>query len=362
ADGLAADLTALGARVEVAACDAADRDALAAVLAGRTLAGVVHTAGVLDDGIISSLTPEKMATVMRPKVDAALNLHELTAGQDLSAFVLFSSAAGVTGGAGQGNYAAANTFLDGLAAHRRARGLPAQSLAWGLWEEASGMTGALDTADLAGMRRDGVLPLASDEGMALLDAAGALDRAFVAPVRLDLTGQRRSDVPYLMRDLVRGPARRAVDPAASATEPAENLRDRLARLTPARREQALLDVVRTRAAATLGFADADEVDAERSFRDMGFDSLAAVRFRNALGEAVGERLSATLVFDHPTALVLTRHLLDELGLSEPESTPESTPEAEQDQGAQDMEDRTAAIQNMSLAELLRTAQRSGDPT
>ncbi|MGR3939227.1 SDR family NAD(P)-dependent oxidoreductase [Streptomyces sp. BRA346] len=362
ADALAADLTALGARVEVAACDAADRDGLAAVLAGRTLAGVVHTAGVLDDGIISSLTPEKMATVLRPKVDAALNLHELTAGQDLSAFVLFSSAAGVTGGAGQGNYAAANTFLDGLAAHRRARGLPAQSLAWGLWEEASGMTGALDTADLADMRRDGVLPIASDEGMALLDAAGSLDRAFLAPVRLDLTGQRRSDVPYLMRDLVRGPARRAVDPSACVTEPAENLRDRLARLTPARREQALLDVVRTQAAATLGFADADEVDADRSFRDMGFDSLAAVRFRNALGEAVGERLSATLVFDHPTALVLTRHLLDELGLSEPESTPESTPEAEPGQGAQDMEDRTAAIQNMSLAELLRTAQRSGDPT
>ncbi|MGW2329888.1 SDR family NAD(P)-dependent oxidoreductase [Streptomyces sp. NPDC001700] len=356
ADGLAVDLTALGARVDIIACDTADRDALAAVLADRTLAGVVHTAGVLDDGIISSLTPEKMATVMRPKVDAALNLHELTANHDLSAFVLFSSAAGVTGGAGQGNYAAANTFLDGLAAHRRAHGLPAQSLAWGLWEVASGMTGALDAADLAGMRRDGVLPIASDEGMALLDAAGALDRAFLAPVRLDLTGQRRADVPYLMRDLVRGPARRAVDPAATATEPAENLRDRLARLTPARREQALLDVVRTRAAATLGFADADEVDAERSFRDMGFDSLAAVRFRNALGEAVGERLPATLVFDHPTALVLTRHLLDELGFSDPESTPDC-PEP-----GPDTEDRTAAIQNMSLAELLRTAQRSGDPT
>ncbi|MEU0838795.1 type I polyketide synthase [Streptomyces sp. NPDC005962] len=362
ADGLAADLTALGAHVEVAACDAADRDALAALLTGRTLAGVVHTAGVLDDGTISSLTPEKLATVLRPKADAALNLHQLTADQDLSAFVLFSSAAGVTGGAGQGNYAAANSFLDGLAAHRRARGLPAQSLAWGLWAEASGMTGALDAADLAGMRRDGVLPLASDEGMALLDAAGALDRAFLAPVRLDLTGQRRSDVPYLMRDLVRGPARRAVDPAATATEPAESLRDRLARLTPARREQALLDVVRTRAAATLGFADADEVDAERSFRDMGFDSLAAVRFRNALGEAVGERLSATLVFDHPTALVLTRHLLDELGLSNPESTPDGPEPGPDAQDTQDLENRTAAIQNMSLAELLRTAQRSGDPT
>ncbi|MFH9735982.1 SDR family NAD(P)-dependent oxidoreductase [Streptomyces sp. NPDC017260] len=356
AAALAAELTELGARVEVAACDAADRDALATVLADRVLAGVVHTAGILDDGIISSLTPRRMAAVMRPKVDAALNLHELTAGQDLSAFVLFSSAAGVTGGAGQGNYAAANAFLDGLAAHRRAHGLPAQSLAWGLWEEASGMTGALDESDVAGMRRDGVLPIASDEGLALLDAAGTLDRAFLAPVRLDLTGQRRADVPYLMRDLVRGPARRVVEATDTAPEPAESLRDRLAGLTPARREQALLDLVRTQAAATLGFAEADEVDAERSFRDMGFDSLAAVRFRNSLGEAVGERLPATLVFDHPTSLVLTRHLLEELALGEPETDPEQA----DDTG--DSEDRTAAIQNMSLAELLRTARGSGDPT
>lgn len=290
---------------------------------------------------------------MRPKVDAALNLHELTADQDLSAFVLFSSAAGVTGGAGQGNYAAANTFLDGLAAHRRANGLPAQSLAWGLWEEASGMTGELAEADVAVMQNDGVLPIASQEGLAMLDAAGALDRAFLAPVRLDLSGQSRADVPYLMRDLVRGPARRVVDVAAPAAEPAESLRDRLARLTPTRREQALLDVVRAQAAATLGFADADEVDAERSFRDMGFDSLAAVKFRNGLGEAVGERLPATIVFDHPTALVLTRHLLEEMAINEPEPEPEP---------AEDTEDRTAAIQSMDLAELLRTARRSGDPT
>ena len=156
------------------------------------------------------------------------------------------------------------------------------------------MTGALDESDVAGMQRDGVLPIASHEGLALLDAAGALDRAFLAPVQLDLTGLRRSDVPYLMRDLVRGPARRVVEATVAAPEPAESLRDRLAALSPARREQALLDIVRTQAAATLGFADADEVDAERSFRDMGFDSLAAVRFRNALGEAVGERLPATL--------------------------------------------------------------------
>ncbi|ARQ70776.1 hypothetical protein CAG99_19765 [Streptomyces marincola] len=365
---LAADLTAAGARVEVVACDAADRDALAAALAGRTLAGVVHTAGVLDDGVIESMTPERLAAVLRPKVDAALHLHELTSDQDLGAFVLFSSAAGVTGGAGQANYAAANTFLDGLAAHRRARGLPAQSLAWGLWAEASGMTGALKGADLSAMERGGVLPMATEEGLALLDAAGALDRAFLAPARIDLTGQRRADVPYVLRDLVRGPARRAVDPAATAPEPAEGLRERLARLTPARREQALLAVVRAQAAATLGYADVEEVDAERSFRDMGFDSLAAVKFRNGLGETIGERLPATLVFDHPTAIVLTRHLLGELALDEPEPGPEPGPAAPPAGGtgepgeAAATEDRTEEIRSMSLAELLRTAQRSGDPT
>ncbi|MFD3523639.1 type I polyketide synthase [Streptomyces sp. NPDC058653] len=352
---LATELTGLGARVEVVACDTSDRVALATVLAGRTLSGVVHTAGILDDGIISSLTPEKMAAVMRPKIDAALHLHELTADQDLSAFVLFSSAAGVTGGAGQGNYAAANTFLDGLAAHRRAHGLPAQSLAWGLWQEASGMTGELAEADVAGMVRDGVVPIASQEGLAMMDAAGALDRAFLAPVRLDLSGQSRADVPYLMRDLVRGPARRVVDTAAPTAEPAESLRDRLARLTPARREQTLLDIVRAQTATILGFGDAEEVDPERSFRDMGFDSLAAVRFRNGLGEVIGERLPATLVFDHPTSLVLTRHLLEEMAINEPDNEPETEP-------AEAAEDRTAAIQNMSLADLLRTARRSGDPT
>ncbi len=361
---LAAELTALGARVDVVACDAADRAALAAVLDGRALTGVVHTAGVLDDGVLASLTPERLAGVLRPKVDAAQNLHELTAGHDLTAFVLFSSAAGVTGGAGQANYAAANSFLDGLAAHRRAHGLPAQSLAWGLWAESSGMTGALDDADLSRMKRDGVLPIATAEGLALLDTAGALDRAFLAPVRLDLTGLTRADAPYPLRDLVRGPARRTVD-ATAAAEPAESLRDRLARLSPARRELALLDAVRAQAAATLGYGDPDEVDPERSFRDMGFDSLAAVQFRNGLGETVGERLPATLVFDHPTAHALVRHLLDELQIGgaepEPQPDPAATDTATDIAADGGTEDRTEEIRNMSVAELLQAAQRSGEP-
>ncbi|MFC7310857.1 beta-ketoacyl reductase, partial [Streptomyces monticola] len=173
---LAEELTALGAEVSWAACDAADREALAALLAPiENLSGVVHVAGVLDDGVIASLTPERIDSVLRPKVDAALNLHELTADRELDAFVVFSSAAGVFGNPGQGNYAAANAFLDALASHRRANGLPAQSLAWGLWaDEAAGMAGELSEADLERMNRTGVRPITEAQGLALFDTAGAL--------------------------------------------------------------------------------------------------------------------------------------------------------------------------------------------
>ncbi|WP_419998945.1 SDR family NAD(P)-dependent oxidoreductase [Streptomyces boninensis] len=352
---LAAELAGSGADVEVVAGDAADRTALAAALTGRTLTGVVHTAGVLDDGTLPSLTPDRLAAVLRPKVDAAVNLHDLTAHQPLTAFVLFSSASGVTGGGGQGNYAAANTFLDALATHRRAQGLPAQSLAWGMWEQSSGMTGDLSAADLSAQRSDGVLPLPTGQALALMDAAGTLDLPLAVPIQLDLTGRDRSDVPYVLRDLVPAPARRTVEAAPS--EPAEGIRERLARLAPARREQTLLELVRTHAAATLGYAGAAAVDPGQSFRDMGFDSLAAVRFRNSIGEAVGERLPATLVFDHPNALVLTRHLLEEMGLAD--SGPDQ--EAEEADTGQDFENRAAEIESMSLDDLLRAAGRPGDP-
>ncbi|HEY3478367.1 MAG TPA: SDR family oxidoreductase, partial [Streptomyces sp.] len=159
---LTAELTELGAEVTVAACDAADRDALAALLQDVDLSAVVHVAGVLDDGVIASLTPERVDRVLRPKVDAAINLHDLTADKNLTAFVLFSSAAGTFGNPGQGNYAAANAFLDALAAHRKAQGLPAQSLAWGLW--GGGMAGELSQADLDRMSSTGVHALTPDQG------------------------------------------------------------------------------------------------------------------------------------------------------------------------------------------------------
>ncbi|WP_058042044.1 type I polyketide synthase [Streptomyces roseifaciens] len=309
---LEAELAARGAEVRWAACDVADRDALAGVLAGTPVTAVVHTAGVLDDGVIAALTPERMDAVLRPKVDAVLNLHELTG--DLSAFVVFSSVSGILGSAGQGNYAAANTFLDAFAEARRAQGLPATSLAWGLWEQGSGMADRLDQADLTRLKRVGLAPIAVDEGLRLFDAALALDRATVAPLRLDLGGLQGT-VPSVLRGL-RGPVRGTARRAAQAA-PKGSLGQRLAGLPEAEREQAVLDLVRTEVAAVLGHASVQAVQPEHAFQEAGFDSLTSVELRNRLNTATGLRLPATMVFDHPTPAALSRFLLAEtLGVQE----------------------------------------------
>ncbi|NGO73525.1 SDR family NAD(P)-dependent oxidoreductase, partial [Streptomyces sp. SB3404] len=308
---LVAELADLGGSAEVVACDVADREALAGVLAGRELSAVVHLAGVLDDGTVASLTPERVDTVLRPKADAAWHLHELTAEMDLSAFVLFSSASGVMGAPGQGNYAAANAYLDALAAHRREQGLPAHSLAWGLWGGGTGgMNAELGAGDRARMAQGGVLPLSAEDGVALFDAAVRLSTAVAVPAKLDLASLRAQSaaLPPLFHGIVPA-ARRS---AAGVRSDADSLRRRLAALPEDEWEGALLALVRGQAAAVLGYAGPDAVDPERAFRDLGFDSLAAVELRNGLAAETGLRLPSTLIFDYPSASALARQLLEDV--------------------------------------------------
>jgi thioesterase domain-containing protein/short-subunit dehydrogenase/acyl carrier protein len=313
---LQAELTALGADVRLAACDAADRTALAELLADvPDLAAVVHAAGVLDDGVLSSLTPERMDAVLRPKVDAAWHLHELTADRNLSAFVLFSSVSATFGGPGQGNYAAANTFLDALAAHRAARGLPAQSLAWGLWE--TGMSSALDSADRKRMSRGGVHALPVEQGLALFDTATSLAEPALVPAKLDLTGLG-GQVASVLKGLVR-PARRAASTAAPVSGE-DALRAALAGKPEHDQQAVLLDLVRATAATVLGHAGPEAVRPDVGFLVAGFDSLTAVELRNALGASTGLRLPPTLVFDFPAPADLAAHLRTELKVSAAAST------------------------------------------
>ncbi|MCX2926353.1 type I polyketide synthase, partial [Streptomyces sp. NEAU-W12] len=316
ADGageLAAALEAEGARVTVAACDVTDRAAvdrlLAEVPADRPLRAVIHAAGVLDDGMVDTLTPERLAAVLRPKADAAWHLHEATRGLPLDAFVLFSSVAGTLGNAGQANYAAGNAFLDALARHRRNQGLPALSLGWGPWTRGSGMTGDLGEADIARMTRAGMPPMEPEQGLALFDTLRTADAGpEVLPVRLDLGALRSlGEIPPLFRSLIRVASRRAA-PAAGAAAAAADLTRRLSGLTPAEGREALLELVRGQIATVLGHVDLADVEPTRPFQDLGFDSLTSVELRNRLGALTGTRLPATLLFDYPTPSELVAHL------------------------------------------------------
>ncbi|MEU0812603.1 SDR family NAD(P)-dependent oxidoreductase, partial [Streptomyces sp. NPDC005970] len=311
---LVAELTGHGADARVVTCDVSDRAAVAALLEDvppdRPVRAVLHTAGVLDDGVLESLTPERLAKVARPKVDAAWALHEATRALDLTAFVTFSSVAGTFGSAGQANYAAANAFLDALAEHRRAAGLPAVSLAWGPWSRTGGMTSGLTDADMERMARAGMPPLSAEEGVALFDAALASGEAAVVPVRLDLSALRaRGEVPPLLRSLIRTRTRRNALPTSGE---AATLVQRLGGRIDADRREALIDLVRGQVALVLGHTGSGEVGVSRSFKELGFDSLTAVDLRNRLNTATGLRLPATLVFDYPTVVALSDYLHDEL--------------------------------------------------
>ncbi|WP_425385680.1 type I polyketide synthase, partial [Streptomyces marokkonensis] len=312
------ELAGRGVEVTLAACDVSDRAALAGLLAelpaDRPLDAVFHAAGSLDDGVLDSLTPDRMGPVLRGKATAARALHDLTRDLDLSAFVLFSSTAGVLGGAGLGNYAPGNAYLDALAAERRAAGLPATSVSWGLWAD-GGMVG-----DSAGdrMRRHGVHPM---DTAAACEALGhALDLGDTHVVVTDLrwdTYAPSFTAPRPSRLLDELPAARAALDAARRTagpaaDDTSSLHAHLAALPEYERADAVLRIVRGHVAAVLGHPAADAVEPERPFTDLGIDSLSAVELRNGMNRITGLRLPSTLVFDHPTCRALADFLLAEV--------------------------------------------------
>ncbi|MCT2594857.1 beta-ketoacyl reductase, partial [Streptomyces sp. N2-109] len=223
-----------------------------------------------------------------------------------------SSAAGVFGAPGQGNYAAANAFLDGLAARRRAEGLVGTSIAWGLWEQASGMTGHLDQQDLARMSRSGFSGLSTEQALGLLDEALGTDQALVVAMRLDVARLRAQaasgSVLPLLQGLVRAPSRRI----ASAAVDSDGLVRRLVGLSEVEQRRFLSDLVRTQAGGVLGHGSPESIGAGQAFKDIGFDSLTSVELRNRLGAATGLRLPATMVFDYPTPETLAEHIRGEL--------------------------------------------------
>ncbi|MER0477844.1 type I polyketide synthase [Streptomyces sp. Edi2] len=309
---LKAELQELGAEATIVACDVADRDAVAEVLSAvpgaHPLTAVVHTAGVLDDALITDMTPAQVSAVLAPKVDGALNLHMLTQGLDLSDFIVFSSASAVFGGPGQGNYAAANAVLDALVLRRREEGLPGIALAWGFWAQRTGMTAHLGDADVRRMERAGVTELSTAEGLALFDLARALDEPAVLPMKLNLSSLRAQaghiGVPSVLQALLRVPTRR------TAAEPDQRWSAaRLAALPDSERAPALHELVRAEVAAVLGHDDAAAIDPGRAFMDLGFDSLTAVELRKRLVTATGLRLPTTVVFEYATPSALAEHLL-----------------------------------------------------
>ncbi len=317
AQELTTELTELGAHITITACDTADRDALANLLTtiptAHPLTAVIHTAGILDDTLLTTLTPERLDTVLRPKADAAWNLHHLTRNHDLSAFILYSSIAGTLGNPGQANYAAANTFLDALAHHRHTQGLPATSLAWGLWQQNGGMTATLAETEQARINRSGITPLTTTQALTHLDTTLHHTRPHAIPAQLTTTTQHTdpADIHPLLRALIhiRRPRNTTRNPAQATTS---DWAQRLATLTDTERLDLLLQVVRTETATVLGHTTSTTITNDQPFKDIGFDSLTAVEFRNRLNTTLGLRLPSTLIFDHPTPTAIAHHLTQQL--------------------------------------------------
>ncbi|MDQ0936684.1 acyl transferase domain-containing protein/NADPH:quinone reductase-like Zn-dependent oxidoreductase [Streptomyces turgidiscabies] len=315
---LAAHLAHSGTAVRIAACDVADREALATllddVLRTRRIDGIYHAAGLLDDAVVTALTPERMRRVLGVKAAGAWNLHELTSHLDVSRFVLFSSVAGVWGNPGQGNYAAANTFLDALAEYRQGLGLAGISLAWGPWAQSEGMAGGMAQVDLDRMGRAGLALISDAEGLALLDAALDTGRATLVTARLNNAAltQDNPSLPPVLAQL----ARKAGTTASTAPAGGGDLAARLAGQSPEQQSETLIRLIQTQAAMVLGANEPDSLSADRPFRDLGFDSLTTVELRNRLNAATGLRLPATVLFDHSTADALAAYLAQELADSD----------------------------------------------
>nr|WP_227025811.1 type I polyketide synthase [Streptomyces fodineus] len=312
AAGLREELTTAGARVEIVACDVSDRRSVAELIAAvpgeHPLTAVIHCAAALDDGVVEALTEDRVDAVLAPKAHGAWHLHELTRHLDLTAFVLFSSVASVLGTAGQANYAAANAFLNGLAEARHAEGLAASSLCWGYWAQRSELGADLGEADIARLRRQGVQPMSSHEGLALFDAAISRDKTPVlVPARLNLPAPGAPGADPVGSPLLRGLTGTPTGPGSRPVTDA-GIAQQVRSLPRADAEAVLLDAVRAQTAIVLGHSDTGRIGSTMAFKDLGIDSLMALELRNKLATATGLKLPATLAFDHPNASALAQFL------------------------------------------------------
>ncbi|HEY8810073.1 MAG TPA: beta-ketoacyl reductase, partial [Solirubrobacterales bacterium] len=361
AEELEAELTALGAEVSFAACDVSDRKQLEALIdqipSEYPLDAVIHAAGVLADATIDSITDEQIKHVFSPKAKAAWNLHELTKDRVLSTFVLFSSAAGIFGSPGQGTYAAANSFLDALAQQRQGEGLPATSIAWGLWGTASAMTDTLSEADLARLQRTGVGALSEEQGLGLFDDALSSKQPLAVALDLHPQGLRSmaqaGALPAILSGLVRVPAKRAASTGSLAAK--------LSNLSEVEREAVALDLVRGEVAAVLGHGSAADIDPTRAFQDLGFDSLAAVELRNRLSLATGLELPATLVFDYPTSAAISGFLLSQVGEADKANVESEFAQMEQALTAMPADDPVRVAIAARLRTLLTSLESKAEP-
>jgi NAD(P)-dependent dehydrogenase (short-subunit alcohol dehydrogenase family)/acyl carrier protein len=305
-----AELAQVGARVHVAQVDIAQRDDVARMLAEVAtwmppLRGVVHAAGVVDDGVLVQLDPTRFSRVMTPKAAGALNLHELTRGAALDFFVLISSLSSLVGSAGQGNYAAANAFLDAFAHWRRRHGLPGLALNWGPWDN-TGMTADLGRHDRERHSRSGFLPIPPRVARQAFAAALRHTASQLAVLLIDTAASSQG---MGAQPILAGLVNRTSIERSSMTEPVGDLLRRWREAPAGLRRGVLMKHVRETAINVLGLPPTQVIAPRQPFNELGLDSLMAVELRNALSNALGCPLPATLLFEQPTSEALVEYLI-----------------------------------------------------